>query len=118
MAAEGLFVIGAQNTGKTLIIKSLMASTLPLIGKRRNHRALIYDYKRNIYPYLLKIGVPENRIKIFNPLDKRSVGWAIWKDVKLRSLAVEIGNILIPLISRKIRTAFSKMRQEVFSSML
>jgi hypothetical protein len=95
-ASHGLLVVGAQGTGKTAIIKLLMKSVLPHIGKRRNHRAVIYDFKHEIYPYLVEIGVPRERIKILNPLDKRCVGWAIWKDVKKRSTAQQIGQILIP----------------------
>lgn len=66
-------VIGRPGTGKTVCISQKLERL-----KAREKKGIVYDFKGD---YTEKFYNPETDI-LFNPLDKRSVGWNIYNDLK------------------------------------
>jgi len=93
---EHFIMIGAPGSGKTTLLQLTLQSVLPHIRNGSNRRAVVYDPKREIYPTLLGMGVPEDRIIISNPFDLRSSAWDIAADVTAPATALEIATILVP----------------------
>lgn len=87
--------IGATGSGKTVCIRMLMQSALPLIGKGHNHRAVVYDAKRDMIPTLSGI-ISSKRIIPLNPFDARAFAWDISKDITTPANALQLATILIP----------------------
>jgi hypothetical protein len=120
------FVMGIVGSGKTLTIRMLLQDLLPQIGTHgaigtqgglpfafdsqpttegapsteephEGHRALIYDGKRELVPYIYGVeGVQESRIHLLNPFDKRCSYWDVSSDIDSVAHAQEIANIVIP----------------------
>lgn len=97
-AATGHFLaVGTTGSGKTVTIKLLMESVLRHILRIPDHRAIMFDAKRELFAYLhLKMGFPESRIHVMNCFDKRGKAWHISKDINTEAQAVELANALIP----------------------
>lgn len=88
-------ILGTTGSGKTLCVRMLLKGALRPLGEVQN-RGLIYDGKREYYPLLLGMGIPETRLLIMNPADSRCVAWDMAKDVLNRDDAVNLTHILIP----------------------
>jgi hypothetical protein len=97
-------VIGAPKSGKTLTINMLMRSVLPgHVGRPgADHRALVYDHKREAVSVLAGMGVP---YKILSPFDARCSAWDVSKDITDLLLAEQFAEILIPQ-KKEIRDPF------------
>lgn len=87
-------IIGATGSGKTLLLRCLMNSVLQRAGDRAP-RIMVYDRKTELYPILVGMGLPPERIFVMNPLDARTSAWDIAADATTRSQAREIANILV-----------------------
>lgn len=92
--------MGATGSGKTVSIRLLLQTVLPFIGKGGNaldHRALIYDAKKEMMPILK--GIRPNlpcKVKSLNPFDDDGYAWDLAKDIQDRAHAHELATILIP----------------------
>lgn len=99
-AGSGNFCfLGAPGSGKTISIRLLLQTALPLIGVHRediDHRALVYDPKDDMIPYLRGMEGVGCEIKNLNPFHKDGVAWDIAKDINDRAGAKEIAAILVP----------------------
>ena len=95
VASSHFAIVGSTGSGKTISIRLLMQSVLPLIGTGKDHRALIYDAKQDMYSILKGIN-PPCEIMILNPFDKRGVAWDMAKDITSPATAQQIASILIP----------------------
>lgn len=93
--ATHFLVAGGTGTGKTLVIHSLVKQVLTG-GLSSRLRALVYDAKRDSIPFLLGLGMEQNRVVIINPFDTRATAWDIAADVTDRKAAWEVSEILIP----------------------
>lgn len=91
----GFLATGSPGSGKTVMIRTLMQSTLPHVGNGRDVRALVYDAKQDALPMLRAFCDP-NCIKTLHPFDARGVAWDIHRDVREPRVAVEIAFTLIP----------------------
>ncbi|MCK4341619.1 MAG: type IV secretion system DNA-binding domain-containing protein [Phycisphaerae bacterium] len=95
--SDGHFCIfGATGSGKTVTLRLLMQSILPLIGRgQRGWRALIYDPKNEFWPILSGMGLPCPVITL-HPYDTRSARWDIARDINQPSVAKTLATTLIP----------------------
>jgi type IV secretory pathway TraG/TraD family ATPase VirD4 len=98
-ATEHFLFIGSTGSGKTVLIKMLMRSVLRPDTMNLGSRAVIYDAKQDILPFLYDV-MPEERIQILHPFDKRGWAWDIAKDVTSLLAARQIATILIPEVQR------------------
>lgn len=96
-AATGHFLaVGTTGSGKTVTIKSLLNSIINSVGIRgTDHRAILFDAKRELFAYLLKIGVDESLIYSLDPFDKRGARWDIAKDIKSPTQAKQLASALV-----------------------
>ncbi len=78
-AHSHFLVCGTTGSGKTKTIQMLMESVVRTICKGSDSRALIYDSKGDMFPYLAAVQ-PNCPVKILNPLDQRAVAWDIAAD--------------------------------------
>ncbi len=97
-AATGHFLaVGTTGSGKTVAIKLLMESVLRFIFKAQDHRAIMFDAKRELYAYLqCKMGFDSSHIHTLNPFDQRGAALDFSKDFNTEAQAVELANALIP----------------------
>jgi hypothetical protein len=72
-----VFIVGKTRTGKSQLIKKILKKL-----KKRGHKVIVYENKGDHLPYYYK---PLQDI-IYCPVDKRTIKWTIWNDVKTRDL--------------------------------
>ncbi len=96
-ATGGFLLAGAPGSGKSTLLNLFLGSALRCVGVRPDVRALIYDAKQNVLPYLKSIA-PQARIVTLNPWDARGAAWDICRDVREPRIAVEIAFTLIPQV--------------------
>jgi len=116
------FVIaGVPGTGKTVAVRKLLHSVLSPTARPHlsgTDRAVIYDAKRELYPFLLGIGVPETRIDILNPFDARSSAWCIAKDYRSPAAALQLAKFLIPCPESHSQPFFPKSAAALLATTL
>lgn len=112
-ATQRFLVVGSPGSGKTTLLELLMRTTLGFITKTHkvgineipfDHRALIFDAKRDMLPILARMGfsvepgvagtLPE--VRTLNPFDERCFAWDIAADVRTPAAALQVASILIP----------------------
>jgi type IV secretory pathway TraG/TraD family ATPase VirD4 len=89
-----VLLVGGPGSGKTTVIRRMMADVLPEVGKGHDHRALCLDYKNELFPYLC--GISNGPVYTFTAADLRCVGWDIAKDVTSVSSCNQAATHLIP----------------------
>jgi hypothetical protein len=94
-ATSHFLCLGTTGSGKTIIMRLLMQSTLPTIGDGSDKRALVYDAKQDALPTLAAI-CPDAHTRTMNPFDARGVAWDLCADIREPRVAVEIAFTLIP----------------------
>ena len=88
-------IVGEPGSGKSKSIQMLMESSLCWIGKGLNHRAIIYDPKRNTRSILSGMRL-DCEVHILDAFDRRGIAWDIAKDVTDPDVARTIAEALIP----------------------
>ncbi len=96
-AATGHFLaVGTTGSGKTVTIKILLNSIISSVGiAGTDHRAILFDAKRELYAYLLKIGVDPEIIHTLDPFDERGARWDIAKDITTPAQAKQLAAALV-----------------------
>lgn len=96
-------VIGSTGAGKTIILKHLMASILPAPVQEGtlSFRAVIYDPKRELIPFLNGLGISDQQIIVTHPFDARSAAWNLAKDFVEPAQIEELAEILVPKSTAK-----------------
>lgn len=91
-------VIGATGTGKTIILKHLMSSVLPASVQEGTlrFRAVIYDPKRELYPFLNGLGISKQQIIVTHPFDARSAAWNLAQDFVEPAQIEELAEMIVP----------------------
>ena len=112
-------VIGSTGSGKTTIIRLLMRSVIPTIGKKesKNRRALVYDNKRE-YVSLIHAMEPNAEVIIFNPFDSRTHAWDISADVTNARHANSIAAILIPEEKNSSQPFFADAARSILAAIM
>lgn len=117
-ASEGNFgAVGASGSGKSKTLQHLMQSVLPLVGVRRDTRALVYDAKRDMLSLLsgMNLSCP---VIILNPFDGRSVAWDMARDLTDPAATREIAEILIPDKANDQNPFYTRAAQAAFAATL
>lgn len=111
-------VMGMTNSGKTLTIRMLMKAVLAPSSPERQVRALVYDPKRDFYPVLVGMGVPEESIVVFHPFDSRSTAWDIAADVNDAASSRQIAEILSPREKQNVQPFFINASIDLVTSVI
>lgn len=98
-AVSSFLAVGASGSGKTLVLRCLMQSVLADIGSGKGTHALVYDPKNDAMA-ILSTFVDRSRIKLFNPLDQRCVGWATSRDIASPLECNQLAWALVPQFDR------------------
>lgn len=90
-------IIGSSGAGKTIIQKIwLEGALLAPTDDELLYRGMVYDPKRELYPFLLGMGLPAEQIIIANPFDSRASAWDIGADFKEPAQIEELAEMIIP----------------------
>lgn len=99
-ATQHFLAVGTTGSGKSLVQRRLMRDVLPAIHPGTDARALIFDAKNDIVPFLAHIGV---RCPVYslNPFEARNefpcaTAWDIASDVTSPARAMNLAACLIP----------------------
>jgi type IV secretory pathway TraG/TraD family ATPase VirD4 len=117
VATTHFAVIGSTGSGKTILIRLLMQSVLPRIGKGLDSRALVYDAKQDSMSMLKGIA-PDTEIILLNPFDRRGVAWDMAKDITSPTIAQQVATILIPEEKNISQPFFSDAARHLLSGVL
>ncbi|MGE4211701.1 MAG: type IV secretory system conjugative DNA transfer family protein [Oligoflexales bacterium] len=117
-ATKNFCFVGTVGSGKTVSIKLLLQTVLPFITYEEfDHRALVYDPKQEMLPFLLGLNqyieeldrqdaeaddrepheIKPIEIKTLNPFDVNGYAWDMASDITERAHAQEMSTILIPM---------------------
>jgi hypothetical protein len=119
-ANKHFLVVGTTGSGKTVIIKLLINSIIRYVGiKGSDHRAVFFDAKHELYPYLVKIGVDPKLINILDPFDQRSARWDIAGDITTFTQAQQLAAELIPMPEEKgVNSYFPETAREIVANVI
>ena len=101
-------IFGVTRSGKTSILRLIAQDLLPQVGLPgpRVARALVYDPKRDLTPFVLGLHQNLDQVIFANPLDSRSAAWDLAKDFDRPTYARELANLLVPLEKNESRESF------------
>lgn len=88
-------VSGTAGSGKTLLIDELMFSVLTRMGKGEGKRALLFDFKGDMFEKV-KAMAPTVGVYILNPYHPEGVAWDIAADITSDQAALALAAALIP----------------------
>ena len=96
-------VVGATGAGKTNMQKAMLNAVLPCANEfgGLRYRAVVYDPKRELYPYLCDTGIPESQIIVTHPFDARSSAWDLAADFNEPAQIEELALMIVPENSEK-----------------
>lgn len=91
-------IVGSTGSGKTILLKHFMRSVLaaPLDDGGLQFRAVVYDPKRELYPFLRMMEIPESQIIVTHPFDSRSASWDIAADFTEPAQIEELAELVVP----------------------
>lgn len=89
-------ICGQTQSGKSTLLKQMMAEALLKIGKGTDERAVIYDATSEFVPFVYGVMGDDAPVILFDPEDQRGYGWDVSADVKKSNQAKNLANILIP----------------------
>lgn len=118
LLAPHFLVLGQNQSGKTLLIRQLIASALSPDGHGPLHRALVLDAKYEWYPILRGIGVPDERIVVLNPFDERCTAWDVARDTEDAGSVRQLASILAPPEPRSQQPFFANAAQELVAAVI
>lgn len=110
-------VVGAPGSGKTLLMRSLIASIVPHIKPGTDRRAIVYDVKLDLVSHLQDMGIT-CPIHILNPFDTRCVAWDMAGDMTDPDIAVQYAGILVPENKKESNVYFTNAARELIGGAL
>lgn len=88
-------VQGSIGSGKSVTLLLAMKSVVPLVGRRRDLRVLVYDPKNEFIPPLTAMAGAAP-LHCLHPFDRRSVAWDLAADVASPAAAFQVATALVP----------------------
>lgn len=117
-AVGHFFILGTSGSGKTLTFNSLMAEILPLCHQPK-FRAIIYDVKTEILPFLHCLGLELGRDYVsINPFDERGIAWDVAKDITSPIDTENMARILIPENPKEREPHFTNVARQFVHGVL
>ena len=111
-------LVGASGSGKSTLINLMMDSIL----RDKDVRALVYDPKQELVPFLLDIGgigqdgLP--RAKVMHPFDIRSCSWNMAADITDAVGARQLAAILVPDTDEGSNAFFSAAVRDLLTAVI
>lgn len=107
---EHTAVFGRSGAGKTQIISGMVSKI-----RKRGGKAVLYSYKADDY---FKSFFDETKDLLFNPVDKRCVGWNLFNEIRSLLDIDAIAASMIPLPPNVKEPFFYNNAREVFRTIL
>ncbi len=116
-ALNHFLVVGATNTGKTLIQRMLMQSALKNIGKGLDQRAIVFDAKQDVLSKLagMNLSCP---IKTLDPFDMRGYAWDMAADITTLTDAQTLAENLVPIDEHANQKFFDDSVRSLFQEVI
>ncbi len=111
LANQHYLIGGGSGSGKTLILRLLMQSVFPEIGRGKGHRALVYDGKGDLLSIVLGLRQSYQTVFTFDPFLEEGVRWDIAGDVIDEASANQIARLLFPKQAGEHQPFFSEGMQ-------
>lgn len=109
--------VGGTESGKTVLARVHMSSTLPRIVPGSDWRALIFDAKGDAASIVAGIA-PPCPVYIMKPTDYRSVAWDMAADIDSPATAHQVTNILVKLDNADQNGFFVRASQGLLSGVM
>ena len=109
---ENSLIIGSRGSGKTLLLRLLLQSIVPQIG-RRPWKLVLLDGKNELYSVLCALTDPAH-ITLTHPFDARSSAWALHEDIRSIEAALEFAAIYVPEDKRASQPFFDRAAGRLF----
>jgi type IV secretory pathway TraG/TraD family ATPase VirD4 len=89
-------ICGQTQSGKSTLLKQMMAEALLKIGKGTDERAVIYDATGDFIPFVYGVMGNDAPVVILDPEDQRGYAWNVSADITKPTQAKSLADILIP----------------------
>ena len=89
---EHVFICGRPGVGKTVLLSQVIERVRERMRERKGAKAIIYDFKGDFVSRFYD----KDRDILFNPLDKRCVGWSVFNEIQTMMDIDAVAHSLIP----------------------
>jgi len=116
-ATSHFLVMGATNTGKTLIQRMLMQSALKTIGEGRDQRAVVFNAKQDVLSILagMNLNCP---VITLDPFDTRGFAWDMAADITSRIDAETLSANLVPIDEHATQKFFDEAVRSLYEEVI
>ena len=116
-ATSHFLVMGATNTGKTLIQRMLMQSALKSIGAGLDQRAIVFNAKQDVLSILagMNLNCP---VVTLDPFDVRGYAWDMAADITTRTDAETLAANLVPIDEHATQKFFDEAVRSLYEEVI
>ena len=116
-ATSHFLVMGATNTGKTLIQRMLMQSALKNIGAGLDQRAIVFNAKQDVLSILagMNLNCP---VVTLDPFDARGYAWDMAADITTRTDAETLAANLVPIDEHATQKFFDEAVRSLYEEVI
>ena len=116
-ATSHFLVMGATNTGKTLIQRMLMQSALKSIGAGLDQRAIVFNAKQDVLSILagMNLNCP---VVTLDPFDARGYAWDMATDITTRTDAETLAANLVPIDEHATQKFFDEAVRSLYEEVI
>src|SRR5512135_1172814 len=116
-ATSHFLVMGATNTGKTLVQRMLMQSALKTIGEGRDQRAIVFNAKQDVLSILagMKLKCP---VMTLDPFDARGYAWDMAADITTQADAETLAENLVPIDEHATQKFFDEAVRSLYEEVV
>jgi hypothetical protein len=117
VATSHFLVMGATNTGKTLIQRMLMQCALKSVGAGRDQRAIVFNAKQDVLSILagMKLSCP---VVTLDPFDARGCAWDMAADITTRTDAETLAANLVPIDEHATQKFFDEAVRSLYEEVI
>ena len=116
-ATNHFLVMGATNTGKTLVQRMLMQSALKTIGLGLDQRAIVFDAKQDVLSILAGMNL-RCPVLTLDPFDARGYAWDMAADITALTDAQTLAVNLVPIDEQATQKFFDEAVRSLFEEVI
>jgi len=117
VATSHFLVMGATNTGKTLVQRMLMQSALKTIGEGRDQRAIVFDAKQDVLSILAGMNL-KCPVMTLDPFDARGYAWDMAADITTQADAETLAENLVPIDAHATQKFFDEAVRSLYEEVI
>jgi type IV secretory pathway TraG/TraD family ATPase VirD4 len=116
-AVDHFLVMGATNTGKTLVQRMLMQSALRTIGLGLDQRAVVFNAKQDVLSILAGMNL-KCPVVTLDPFDARGCAWDMAADITTRLDAQTLAENLVPIDEHATQKFFDEAVRSLYEEVI